>query len=280
MVGTQEKGDSVKPWLLIQTLAIKIFAICLILEGTFTITGWLLFFGAGGFVVLHLLHPRLQGLCDVTSRFITDAPEVWLTIDDGPSPEDTPQILDLLDEYNAKATFFVIGERAESHPELIRQVLARGHEIGAHTYTHPVASFWFAGASRTQSEVEKCHKLLQGLGANLRWFRAPVGIKNFWLRRTLREHGLHCVSWSIRSGDSFSRSPESVTSRILSKLRPGAILLLHEGSSLTESIRVHAIAQVLQALQERGYRCVLPGERAVNQLSTNGPRIRAGSNQA
>ncbi|MGE9291285.1 MAG: polysaccharide deacetylase family protein [Puniceicoccales bacterium] len=247
-----------KPWLLALTIGTKLLALYLILCTPLVIAGWVLFFAAGGFVVLHLIHPRLQGICDVQATFQTSGKEVWLTIDDGPSEEDTPQILDLLDQFDAKATFFMIGERAGRHPDLVSQVLSRNQEVGAHTFSHPLATFWMAGPKRSRNEVERCVKTLRSLGANPRRFRSPVGIKSLWLRRILRENQLQCVAWSIRSGDTFARSVDEVVRRVLRKLRPGAILLLHEGTSLAPPIRIHALRAILIALQQQGYRCILP----------------------
>ena len=91
------------------------------------------------------LVPNCQWWGPVIRSFDTTQPEVWITIDDGPSPAHTTKILDLLERFNARATFFVIGQRAEEYPHLITEILSRGHEIANHTYTHPSGMFWAAG---------------------------------------------------------------------------------------------------------------------------------------
>jgi len=209
-------------------------------------------------VLYNLFVPSAQGLCRSFTHFATTQPEIWLTIDDGPDPDDTPRILDLLDRHQARATFFLIGDRAAQQPELVRQIVRRGHEVGHHTHTHPVGSFWCASRTRLGAELDAATAVLQPLGPPLRWFRAPVGIKHFLLPRALSSRGLHCVGWSIRSGDAFGRRPEAVVARVIRQLHPGAIVLVHEGRTVPSSIRVTAIAQLLDALAARHYRCVLP----------------------
>jgi len=247
-----------KRWLLIQTLAIKLAALWLIFGLKHPIWGTVLFFAAGGIVVVHLFQPRWQGLFDIVSQIKSRGKVVCLTIDDGPCPEDTPRILDLLDRYEAKAVFFMIGQRAEAYPDLVRQVVARGHELGTHTYTHPLADFWCAGYRRTRDEVESGLKVLEAAGAKVRWYRSPAGIKNFWLRRVLTQFNLRGMAWSIRSGDALGRCTDSVVERVFKELKPGAIILMHEGPTVSPQVRVHAIERVLRGLRERGYRCVLP----------------------
>src|SRR5215212_9431576 len=112
-----------------------------------------------------LLYATLSANCQwfgpVMRSFQTTEPEVWLTIDDGPSPAHTAAMLDLLDRFEARATFFVIGMKAEQYPHLITEILTRGHEIANHTYTHPSGSFWFAGPRRIAMEIDLCAELLR-----------------------------------------------------------------------------------------------------------------------
>src|SRR4030081_1573758 len=132
---------------------------------------------------LLLLYPTLMANCQwfgpVMRSFETDKPEVWLTIDDGPSPAHTVAMLDLLDRFDARATFFVIGQPAEEHPHLITEILSRGHEIANHTYSHPSGAFGCAGPRRIGLEIDLCAELLRaGPDRPARFFRAPVGLKN------------------------------------------------------------------------------------------------------
>lgn len=209
-------------------------------------------------LLYHLLVPGAQGLGRVFTRFETERRELWLTIDDGPDPDDTPRLLDLLDRHAARATFFVIGERAARHPELIAEILKRGHELGHHTHTHPLASFWCATRFRVRSELDRASAVLANAGAQPRWFRAPAGIKNLHLARALAARGLGCVAWTIRSGDCLARDPATVAAHVMRRLKPGMIVLVHEGRSVRPRVRVHAIALLLEACTARNFRCVLP----------------------
>jgi peptidoglycan/xylan/chitin deacetylase (PgdA/CDA1 family) len=202
--------------------------------------------------------PSSQGICRVYTRFETVRPEIWLTIDDGPDGEDTPRILDLLDRHQARATFFLIGGRAAGHPELVAEILRRGHQVGHHTHTHPVGSFWCATPARLRAELDEGLLVLRRPGANPRWFRAPVGIKNLFLANALRQRGLACVGWTVRSLDTVSRDPMRVADRVDRLARPGSIVLMHEGPSLNRSVRVRALEIILERLSARQMACILP----------------------
>ncbi len=218
----------------------------------------LFFFGPDPFLLYAILVPSAQGLGRVFTHFATHQREIWLTIDDGPDPDDTPKILALLDRHHAKATFFVIGERAARWPELIREIVRRGHEIGHHTHTHPVATFWCASPRRLAAELDRALATLRDLGVRPRWFRAPVGIKHPLLSRALDARDLSCVGWSIRSGDCRSRAPAEMAATTAERLRPGAIVLVHEGPSVRAEVRVAGLALLLDTVAQQNFTCVLP----------------------
>jgi peptidoglycan/xylan/chitin deacetylase (PgdA/CDA1 family) len=211
------------------------------------------------FVILyHLLAPWAQWVCPAFTRFETARKEIWLTIDDGPDTDDTPRILDLLDTHRARATFFLIGERAAKHPGLVAEILRRGHQVGHHTQTHPTRLFWCAAPGRVRAEIDNGLAALRSGGAEPRWFRPPVGIKNLFLAGALARRGLACVGWNVRSHDFKSRSTDEVVARVMKGVGPGAIVLMHEGPGMDPRVRVHAIAALLQALANRGFACVVP----------------------
>ncbi|CAM2805904.1 polysaccharide deacetylase family protein [Rariglobus hedericola] len=240
---------------------IKIAALILGLIGVSM--GWalVLFFVPDLWVLYHLFMPGASGLVRTFTRFQTDRPEVWLTIDDGPDEHDTPRILDLLDQHGARATFFLVGERAARHPALVAEIARRGHEIGHHTHTHPAGTFWCSTPAQVKRQLDAATgPLTPPGGVPPRCFRPPVGIKNIWLQCALVARGLICVSWNVRSGDSFARDPQKVAEHVLRLAKPGSILLLHEGAPLHDAVRVTAIAQVLAGLDARGLRCVIPAD--------------------
>lgn len=206
----------------------------------------------------HLFVPRAQGLGRTHRRFTTPRREVWLTIDDGPDPKDTPRILALLAQHGARATFFVIGEKAAAHPELINAITAAGHEVAHHTHTHPLATFWCASPGRVARELDEALIVLARVGVRPTRFRAPAGIRNLWLAPALRTRGLASVGWSGRGLELRSGDASAVSARVLRHLTRGAILLLHEGPPVRDAIRVHAIRLTLERLRNLGYACVIP----------------------
>lgn len=244
--------------LLALALAAKCVAIVLWCFTTQRTAALVSFFAPDPFMLYALFAPSGQGICRTFTHFVTDRPAIWLTIDDGPDERDTPRILDLLDRHQAQATFFVIGERAARWPHLIAEIVRRGHTIGHHTHTHPAGSFWCASPRRVAAELDLSLRTLGELGVRPQWFRPPVGIKHLLLDAALVTRGLHCVGWSIRSGDCRARSPERLVASLTPKLKPGAIILLHEGESVRPAVRVRGIAVLLDALAARGLRCEIP----------------------
>ena len=207
------------------------------------------------------LVPNCQWWGPVIRSFHTTKPEVWITIDDGPSPAHTAKILDLLERFNARATFFVVGTRAEEHPHLITEILSRGHEIANHTYTHPSGMFWAAGPARTAAEIDLCAELLRSAPDRpARLFRAPAGLKNLFLHPALVRRGLTLIGWTVRGLDTVKREPALVAARILREAKPGAIILLHEGHRIAKDPEFgpRCLELTLNGLAERGYQCVIP----------------------
>jgi peptidoglycan-N-acetylglucosamine deacetylase len=248
--------------LLVADLAGKIAAV--LVGWSSPATALALWFGPDALLAYHLFAPQAQGLVRVHRRFTTARRDVWLTIDDGPDPDDAPRILALLAAHDARATFFVIGETAARHPALIRSIAAAGHEVAHHTHTHPLATFWCASPTRVRDELDAGLEALRAASVRPTRFRPPAGIKNLWLASALRARGLTCVGWSARGLERRRGDAEAVTARVIRDLAPGAILLLHEGPRVPATIRVTAIRRVLERLQELGYRCVVPG---ANQLA-------------
>ena len=203
-----------------------------------------------------VLKPGSRLYSPVLARLPTAEPVVWLTIDDGPS-EQTAAILDLLDAHGAKATFFVVGERALARPDALREVARRGHGIGNHSHSHPQAWFWALGPAAMRREVGQAQTAITAItGEPPRWFRAVVGMANPFVSAPLREHGLARVAWSARGFDAVAADPAAVVARIERDLRPGAIVLLHEGARHGRNVEV--LALLLQRLDALGYRTVLP----------------------
>ena len=202
------------------------------------------------------LDPDSALFSPVLTRLPTAEPVVWLTIDDGPS-DDTLEILELLGAAGAQATFFLVGDRAAARPQLVREIVRRGHDIGNHSATHPQAWFWALSPARLREEIGRTQQVLEGItGTRPRWFRAVVGMANPFVAATLRAHGLARVAWSARGFDTREEDPARALARIERQLRPGAIVLLHEGAPHGRNVEL--VALLLQRLKDRGYRTAMP----------------------
>ena len=186
--------------------------------------------------------------------------EIALTIDDGPDPRVTPQVLDVLDRYRARATFFCIGELAARHPALCRQIVARGHAVENHSQHHR-HHFSLSGIAGYTREIQAAQDTLAGItGQPPMFFRAPAGLRNPFLAPVLARLGLRLASWTARGFDTRSGDAGKVAGRLLAKLHPGAILLLHDGhAALTASGRpviLEVLPRVLEAAADAGLRFV------------------------
>jgi len=202
------------------------------------------------------MRPQSRLFSPVLSRLPTEKNVVWLTVDDGPSHE-TRALLDLLDRHGAKATFFLVADRAAAQPELTREILHRGHGIGNHSRSHPQAWFWALGPRRMAAEIAQAQATLREItGQPPRWFRAVVGMANPFVSAPLKKSGLARVAWSARGFDGVTGQPGKVIARIVGDLEPGAIVLLHEGAAHGHNLAI--IEGVLEAMRERGYVATLP----------------------
>lgn len=156
--------------------------------------------------------------------------EICITFDDGPDPEVTPRLLDALDEFGAKASFFCIAARVAAHPEIARQIVARGHSVENHSHRHSTAFGWY-GWRRLRREIELAqHILTAAAGRPPDFFRAPFGMRNPLLEPVLAHSGLQLVSWSRRGYDTVRRDPQWVLQRLVNGLAAGDVLLLHDGN--------------------------------------------------
>ncbi|MGZ8868038.1 MAG: polysaccharide deacetylase family protein [Thermoanaerobaculia bacterium] len=222
------------------------------------IWSWSPWAAVGVVMVSHalVLYPTLranaQWLGPVATRFETQAREVWLTIDDGPTG-DTRAILDALEARGARATFFVKGTLAAADVATIREIVGRGHAVANHSYSHPSPSFWCLPPGSIRREIEEGSRILrEATGTDPHLFRAPVGMKNPFVHPALGTMTL--VGWSARAFDVTTNDPDTVLRRLLPDIAPGAILLLHQGRPRS----VEIISRVVDELQQRGYAFVIP----------------------
>jgi peptidoglycan/xylan/chitin deacetylase (PgdA/CDA1 family) len=170
---------------------------------------------------------------------------ISITFDDGPNPNFTPKVLSLLNGYNAKATFFLIGKNAEKHPEIVRQIIEKGHSIGNHSYSHS-KNFGFFSTENVASELKQTDSILKEItGRQLKMFRPPFGVTNPNIKKALKTTNHHSIGWSKRSLDTTNLSEEKILKRITSNLKRGDIILLHDSSAKTIAV----LEQLLLFLQ-------------------------------
>jgi len=194
-----------------------------------------------------LLGPNITRLPDAAAA----RGEIALTIDDGPDPQVTPKVLDLLDAGGQRATFFCIADRVAEHPELAREIVRRGHDVQNHTARHR-HDFSFLGPRAYAHEIARAQAILvESTGERPTCFRAPAGFRNPFLAPVLHRMGLVLVSWTRRGFDTRERDAGKVLARLATGLRGGDILLLHDGHAARTQQGQPVILDVLPALIER-----------------------------
>jgi peptidoglycan/xylan/chitin deacetylase (PgdA/CDA1 family) len=155
--------------------------------------------------------------------------DIAITIDDGPDPEVTPRVLEVLATFEARASFFCVGERVSRYPDLARDIVRRGHSIENHSQRHR-HSFSLLGPKRMAAEIEQAQQSIARVtGQSPRFFRAPAGLRNPFLEPILERLKLQLASWTRRGFDTVNADPEDVYRRLARSLAGGDILLLHDG---------------------------------------------------
>jgi peptidoglycan/xylan/chitin deacetylase (PgdA/CDA1 family) len=235
----------------------------------------------GLFVLVCLAAPFLPGagfFLPVISRGGADRKAVALTFDDGPDPDVTPLLLDLLRRYRLTAAFFVTGRNSELYPGLVREILTGGHDVGNHSYRHDPLLMLRSRAELAR-EIARTQKLLAPFGIRPLVFRPPVGITSSRLPGVLQELGMGCVTFSCRAGDFGNRRIGGLAEKILRKVRPGAIILLHDvtppgGGGIAEWLE--GVETIVRGLRAGGYEIVplseLIGRAVMERLPASSPR--------
>jgi peptidoglycan/xylan/chitin deacetylase (PgdA/CDA1 family) len=188
------------------------------------------------------------------SRGPSSRPELALTFDDGPSPKTTPRVLEQLDRFGARATFFLVGKKALAHPELVREIARAGHQIGLHGFDHDrLFSLW--PSQRVARDIARTQDALEAAGVpRPTLFRPPIGFISHFTVHGARRAGVTLVGCSARALDGFrSATPDKVVARLTRELTPGALLALHDASEHDdyEPASIAALPQILAALRER-----------------------------
>ena len=191
-----------------------------------------------------LLGPNITRLPAAAAR----RGEIALTFDDGPDPVLTPTVLDLLDLHRHRATFFVIARQAAAHPQLVREIVARGHSVQNHSYLHR-HNFSLLGPQAVAVDLARAQTVLTALsGQTPQFFRAPAGLRNVFLQPALVQQGLQLTSWTRRGFDTRQRDPARVLARLTRSMAGGDILLLHDRHGAWTRRGRPLLLQVLPAL--------------------------------
>lgn len=175
----------------------------------------------------------------------TDQRLAALTFDDGPDPEFTPQLLDVLRQANARATFFVVGKRAVKHPELINQILCEGHLLGNHSWSHTALPL-MSRAERLR-DLRRCDKVLPKQPRRL--LRPPHGYQNTQTRIDAQLLGYDVVTWNGAGYDWSGEDAEAIHGRLLEEIQPGSIILMHDSLYKTLDLRYQDRRPMLEALE-------------------------------
>lgn len=208
---------------------------------------WFLITLCGSFLIQWNYHyPSLHSNKEISNPYIS------LTFDDGPHPEFTPQVLDLLEQFKAKATFFCVGQQIEKHPEIFKKIVANGHAVGNHTYSHS-KSFGFFGMDKVINELQKTNQLVQEtVGLQMNLYRPAFGVTNPNIEKAVKKLKMNSIGWNVRSLDTTPRNSEMVLKRITSKISKGDIVLLHDTSEKT----ILVLERLLLFLKEKNLQSV------------------------
>lgn len=178
---------------------------------------------------------------------------VALTFDDGPDEVMTPKVLEVLGRYNIKATFFLVGEKVDRHPELVRQMVQEGHIVANHTFSHK-GVFPLSSRRVVEQEILACSRSIKAaVGLSPLLFRPPFGVTNPIIGKAVDHCGLQAIGWSVRSLDTVAKSErEDVCRRVEAKLHPGAIILLHDRCAKSDEL----LESIIRVTLKSGYKFI------------------------
>lgn len=185
----------------------------------------------------------------------TNEKKVVLTFDDGPHHPNTTRVLEVLKKHGVKAVFFVIGKNIEAGDSIMRQLIAEGHQIGNHSFSHDAKiDLW--PAKKISADLAACQAFIERYQPGQQIFRPPYGVTNPNMAKAIKQNGLQSIGWNIRSYDTSIKDVEKIKRRVLSRLKPGAIILLHDRLDDMPEL----LETLIPAIKERGYEFTLMPE--------------------
>jgi len=192
---------------------------------------------------VNLLHVFFPGL---TWKIPTKTKKLFLTFDDGPHPVITSKVLNILDEYNAKATFFCIGENVKNHPKIYNEILIKGHQTGNHTYNH--LRGWNTTTTKYLENIQKCSQLV-----NSDLFRPPHGRISYRQIKALKKEGYRIIMWSVLTKDYYKTGHKNrLLKRAIRKTRSGSIIVFHDSKKAEENL-FYLLPKFLDHFTGKGY---------------------------
>jgi peptidoglycan-N-acetylglucosamine deacetylase len=212
---------------------------------------------------------RAQWLGVADWRGRTDSSSIALTFDDGPTG-DTERVLDVLDRFGVRAAFFMIGRQVEQHPAIARRVVAAGHEVGNHSYSHPI--YLYRGARETFRQLARTQDIIaDATGVFPRWSRPPYGVRTPAYFAAARRLSLRTVQWTVAGFDwKRKQTAARISARVVDGLAPGSIVLLHDGDSACKAGRGETVAALPGIIAGAGDRGLGVAPLAQLLASTNG----------
>ncbi len=229
---------------------------------------------------LGIVFPRWGMFADIIDGAEPGRGLVALTFDDGPDPETTPQVLALLSKHRAKATFFVIGRKAEQHPHLIQAIVEAGHELGLHGHAHSRLTA-FRNEKFIDADLSRARAVLAPFApAGLRWFRPPIGHVTLRIGRVAKRHDLAIVCWTVRGLDGLPGvEPSRVARRVRDALEDGGIVALHEAFERNTGVPagVAALPEILQDISARGWQSVTLTELLEGSANSQSNTLKSGN---
>jgi len=238
----------------------------LIVAALVTAKWWLLYSTLAGFLVvmgLGVAIPKLRFFGPYICRGASARRQVALTFDDGPDPRSTPALLEILREHKVEVAFFAIGRKVESEPKLADDILRGGHLLENHSYQHSNATNFYPAAKLRAELIRGQQAIERRTGTTPHFFRPPMGLSNPSTFRAAGALKLKVIGWDIRGLDTRITDPDKIVRRIERGLRPGAIILLHDGNIPLERL-VATVKLLLARLRGHGYE-VVRLDRILNQ---------------
>ncbi len=202
----------------------------------------------------HHYYLKYESIKNMVKELPKDKKFVALTFDDGPSKTNTPLILEVLNSHNIKATFFMLGAKAEKNIALVEQVVEAGHELGNHSYSH--SALTRGSLKSVSNELQKTKDILQKYTTNIQWFRPPYGLVNTKIYEKACQMGMNTVLWTVDSKDWRKSTQSVLKQRVLEDIQPGSVILFHD----TKEQTALALPDIIKTLQNEGYEFVTMSE--------------------